>query len=68
MSISTIIAKKLKEKGITHRKFYSDLQLPNNSLAQWEKRKTIPSGLILYNIASYLECRIEDILEKERLN
>lgn len=67
MTISTIISKKLHEKGITHRKFYSDLQLPNNALSIWEKRNTIPSALICYNIASYLNCRIEDLLEKEYL-
>ena len=67
MTISTIISKKLKEQGITHRKFYSDLNLPNNALSIWEKRKTIPSALICYEIAKYLSCRIEDLIEKEHL-
>lgn len=57
------ITQKLKEKKITQRKFYEDLKLPNNSLSKWKKQNSIPSALKCYNIAKYLGCRIEDLLD-----
>lgn len=60
---TTKIKQKLKEKGITQRQFYNDLNLSNNVLTKWEKQNSIPSALVVYNIAKYLECRIEDLLD-----
>lgn len=57
------IKQMLKEKKITQREFYDDLKLPNNSLTKWKKQNSVPSALIAYNIASYLNCRIEDLLD-----
>lgn len=53
----------LKEKKITQRQFYTDLQLPNNSLTKWSKQNSIPNALIAYNIAAYLGIRIEVLLD-----
>lgn len=46
MTFSTIISKKLKEKEITHRKFYSDLQLPNNERIKKEIESSVEWGII----------------------
>ena len=67
MNIVENITKRLKEQGKTQRQFYNDLELPNNMLSIWKKRNSIPNAVIMYNIALYLNCRIEDLIDREYL-
>lgn len=67
MNIVENITKRLKEQGKTQRQFYNDLGLPNNILSIWKKRNTIPNAVTLYNIALYLNCRIEDLIDMKYL-
>ena len=43
-----------------------ELKLPTSIGARWKSGST-PSVYTIYDIAKYLECRIEDLIEKERL-
>lgn len=63
MTISTKIKQLCKEKHIKQQKMLEDLNINPNAIYIWNKRNTIPSALICYNIAKYLECRIEDLLD-----
>ena len=63
MNFTQNLKKILKEKKISQVKFLEDMEYNRNQLVMWNKRDHIPSALTAYNIAKYLNCRIEDILD-----
>lgn len=63
MNFTQNLKKILKEKKISQVKFLKDMEYNRNQLVMWNKRDHIPSALIAYNIAAYLNCRIEDLLD-----
>ena len=52
----------VNEKGIKRSKFLSDLKLNKNSFINWEKRKNIPDGITLYEIAKYFDVSMEYLI------
>lgn len=67
MNFTQNLKKILKEKKISQVKFLKDMEYNRNQLVMWNKRDHIPSALIAYNIAKYLGCRIEDLLDLDYL-
>lgn len=67
MNFTQNLKKILKEKKISQVKFLEDMEYNRNQLVMWNKRNHIPSALIAYNIAKYLGCRIEDLLDLDYL-
>lgn len=63
MNFTQNLKKILKERKITQVKFLNDMGYNRNQLVMWQRRNHIPSALVCYNIAAYLKCRIEDLLD-----
>ena len=62
MNFAQNVKKICKEKKIKQKDLINNFNLCRNQLDIWNQRNTIPSGLVCYNIANYLGCRIEDLL------
>lgn len=63
MNIAQNIKKIAKSKGIKIKELTEQIGLSRNILDVWNMRNSNPDIYILYNIAKYLGCRIEDILD-----
>lgn len=63
MNIAQNIKKIAKSKGIRVKELTEQIGLSRNILDVWKMRNSNPDVYILYNIAAYLNCRIEDILD-----
>jgi transcriptional regulator with XRE-family HTH domain len=59
------IEKILKDRRIKKNKFALDCGFSVQSLIDWERRSTIPSGDVVYRIAKYLKISIEWLLNDE---
>lgn len=55
----------LLKKGITKAKFYSDLQISNNSCTHWAIKGILPSSETLYKISKYLDVSMEYLFTGE---
>lgn len=62
MNIAQKIKIIAKEKNIKIKDLTNNIGLSRNILDVWNMRNSNPDVYILYNIAKYLGCRIEDIL------
>ena len=56
-----------KKKEIAPYKVLRLLGIPSAHLKAWRDRGTIPNVYYLYDIAKYFGCRIEDLIDRERL-
>ena len=53
----------IEATGISSRKFCKDLNLSKDNVSRW-KKGTIPSLSILFEIAKYFDCSVDDLLLK----
>ena len=63
MNFAQNIKKICKQKNIKQKDLINHFNLCRNQLDIWNQRNTIPSAILAYNIAAYLKCRIEDLLD-----
>ena len=62
----TIFMNLCKENGKKHYSVLSALNIGSGNLARWKKGAT-PNVYVMYDIAKYFGCRIEDLIGKEYL-
>lgn len=55
----------LKNKNVTQKQFFEDLQLGKNTFKNWETNNTIPSGVVVVNIAKYFNVSTDYLLGYE---
>lgn len=57
----------LKNKNVTQKQFFEDLQLGKNTFKNWETNNTIPSGVVVVNIAKYFNVSTDYLLGYENI-
>ena len=58
---------KCNEKGIKPYKVLRLLAIPSAHITSWKERGSTPNVYYIYEIAKYLGCRIEDLIDREYL-
>lgn len=54
----------LREKNISKSQMLSDLKLGKNQFTYWKKNNTMPNGFTVQAIADYLNCSVNELLDR----
>lgn len=66
MSFYTKYIELCKENNKKKYTVLRELNIESANMAKW-KKGSLPNALVLYDIAKYFGCRIEDLIEREYL-
>ena len=66
MSFYTKFMELCEKNNKRHYSVLRELGIDSGNLGRW-KRGSLPNALVLYDIAKYFGCRIEDLIDRDYL-